>query len=417
MASFRTSARVGSGSWPLGLLGMLALVACVERGVSRNAPRFVTIDATSWARARSVAGRSADARVVALGDSLVKHGIVPAVVERRIGRPACNLAVTGGHAPGHYFQLRRLLGTGARPDAVLVDGDTLGEDPLGLVRVWPELLGVAECGELALAARDALALAAMTLGRLLPTYRARAEARAGVLDALGGRPPAVAAMLPMFERNWRKNREALLLPPRDDAAGPDPRLAALRRIDGRSAAWSCHPVNAVFVERLLDLAASREVPVFWLLPPLHPEVQARDDRTGSGEGYHRFLRSLTARHPNLSVIDGRHAGYPAGALADFVHLARPGALAFSDAVAAVVGERLSVRPTDSAWIALPPWREGAAAEVEAVVAVEDVRQSSQAFERYAEVRRLAQGRALGGTRSTRSMPGAGNVKRGSKIRE
>ena len=36
--------------------------------------------------------------------------------------------------------------------------------------------------------------------------------------------------------------------------------------------WSCHPVNAAYLERFMRLAQAHEIPVFWLLPPLVPAV-------------------------------------------------------------------------------------------------------------------------------------------------
>jgi hypothetical protein len=369
---------------------MLAIMACVERGVARHERRFVTIDAAGWARARGVVGQSVGCPLVALGDSLVKFGVVPAVIERRLGLHACNLAVTGGQAPSDYFVLRRLLQLGARPYALLVDGETLGEDPMNIVRVWPELLGLSECAELAWTARDARSLGVMTLAYLLPTCRTRLEARAGVLSALEGQPPIAAGMRPAYERNWRRNREAVLLPPRDDPPGTDPRPAQIDRSGYRPAPWQCHPLNAEFLTRFLDLAASCQVPVFWLLPPVHPEVQTRRERYGHDSSCEAFLHSLIARYPNLTVIDGRHAGYPPAAIADNVHLSRPGAVAFSDGIATVVAEQLR-RPRTGRWHALPRWRDGLADEIERDVAVEDLRQTAQAFDR-AKLASRARGR-------------------------
>src|SRR5262249_32604119 len=122
--------------------------------------------------------------------------------------------------------------------------------------------------------------------------------------------------------------------------------------------------------------------VFWLLPPLHPEVQVRRERFGSDAKYKAFVHKLAARYPNLTVIDGRRAGYPPEALADMTHLNRPGALAFSDAVAARVGEVLSGTLTSN-WVDLPRWRDGVVSEIAARVAVEDVRQSARALGRVA----------------------------------
>src|SRR5262249_23610055 len=109
-----------------------------------------------------------------------------------------------------------------------------------------------------------------------------------------------------------------------------------------------------------------------------------------------FLRGLILRYPNLTVIDGRRAGYPPVAVADNVHLSRPGAVAFSDGIAAVVAEQLR-HGTPVRWHALPRWRDGLSDEIEREVAVEDLRQTAQAFDR-AELASSARGR---GARSLR----------------
>jgi hypothetical protein len=365
-------------SWPAGLLGALVLVAGVEVWVGRHAGRFSLPVVAGWAQARRSASTATRCDVVALGDSLMKHGLAPAVVERRLGRPTCNLAMSGGGAPGFYFQFRRLLHAGARPAALLLDVENLNVDPLAMTRSWPELLSPDEWAGLAWSAGDAAALARMTITAALPTYRMRSEVRGNLLAALAGEPFKPAWELPPVVRNWLHNRNAELLPPRGDPPGVDPRPALLDRDNYRPASWACHPLNALYLTALLDLATAADVRVFWLLPPLHPEVQARRERFGQDGQYVEFVRGLAARYANLTVIDGRRAGYPAEALADMTHLNRSGALAFSDGVAERVGEHLAgVLRTN--WVELPRWRAGAVAEIESGVVVEDVQQSARAL--------------------------------------
>jgi hypothetical protein len=85
------------------------------------------------------------------------------------------------------------------------------------------------------------------------------------------------------------------------------------------------------------------------------------------------------------------------------HLNRSGALAFSDALATVLATRLGPSGGQSAtsprWVDLPRWREGAAAEVEALVAVEDLKESARALERLAAEARTRRGPAQAQTRA------------------
>ena len=48
-------------------------------------------------------------------------------------------------------------------------------------------------------------------------------------------------------RNWHRNRDAELLPLRDDPTGSDPRPALLDREGYRPESWVCHPLNVAYV--------------------------------------------------------------------------------------------------------------------------------------------------------------------------
>ena len=95
--------------WPSGLIGMLALVAAVEWSVSRNEIKFTTIATSAWTLSGQHLTKAAHSSVVCFGDSLVKDGVIPPVLEDRHGLTAWNLALPKGSAPVHYLLLRRLL--------------------------------------------------------------------------------------------------------------------------------------------------------------------------------------------------------------------------------------------------------------------------------------------------------------------
>ncbi len=346
--------------WPIGAIGMLGLVLLVEGFVTRHDREFTTIWAQSW----KWSGQSASAReakksaVLCFGDSLVLHGVLPKVLSTRLERDAYNLAVFKGQAPASYFLLRRALDSGSKPAAVLVDGELLDADPTSMNRLWPELASLRDCGELAWAARSLNFFSATALAELLPSYKARWEIRSVVLGALAGQSTR-PAIEDVRARRWNtiRNRGAQALPTAD---GPDPRAGLIANYVPTP--WQAHPLNAVFTERFLDLAASRGVKVYWLLPPYYPGIQSCRERGGWDAGYMAFLRTLQTRHPNLNVIDGRHAGYTPESLFDLTHLNSLGAVAFSDAVAGVLRPQLLGDPRPAPrWVEIPHYQPPAEA--------------------------------------------------------
>jgi hypothetical protein len=374
--------------WPVGLIGMLALVAVVERSVARNEIRFTTIAVSAWAQGGAHLSEAARSEVLCFGDSLVKDGVLPQVLEDRHGFSAWNLALPGGTAPAHYFLLRRLLRAGARPATLLVDGESLYSDPLVETRPWSELAGPAELADLALNSRDAAFLARTVLAQRLTTYRARHDIRQNVLLALAGETPAATWVLAQTWRNWNANRGAYVLTDRTEVPGVDLRLAELARAGHLMSGWACQPVNDVYIKRFLDLAGAHGIPVFWLLPPTHPRLQAGREGYGWDAAYMGYLRRLQARYPRLTVIDGRHSGYPPSALSDILHLSRTGAIFYTDSVGAVLRDRLaSPGPNAPRWVDLPPFSPPAAAALAASSTVEDVDRSALALSRGDNVRR------------------------------
>ena len=147
------TARVGKNSvrrWPWGLFGMLAIVGLVENGLSRHEIHYSTEWSVAWERAAQAARKEAvQADVLCFGDSLVMHAVAPRILEERLGRSAYNVAVFKGQAPSSYFLLKAALDAGAKPSAVLIDGELLTDNPLEMVRLWPELATYEELFDLA----------------------------------------------------------------------------------------------------------------------------------------------------------------------------------------------------------------------------------------------------------------------------
>jgi hypothetical protein len=340
------------GPIPLGLLGMVGLIVAGEWIVARHDPAFASTWSADWAfaarAARTVAPR---ASILALGDSQLKFGLAPSRLGAALGRRAYNLAVHGGQPASSYHLLRRALAAGARPSALVVDFEPrrLEADPRYQVRAWSELLGLGKALELGLVTRDGEFLGAVSLASLVPSIRARFEIRETVRSALRGQQGQGSRDVPTHWRNWNRNDGAQMA-----EAGPffraDPR--ALRS----NHPWKCHPVNAVYLGRFLDLAARRGLPVVWVLPPVHAEFRAECERSGYDRPYRSFARSMVDRYPNLTVLDGLRSDYGEAAFVDAFHLNARGASALSEDVAGALAGVLSGR-SGPRWIELPAYRD------------------------------------------------------------
>jgi hypothetical protein len=122
------------------------------------------------------------------------------------------------------------------------------------------------------------------------------------------------------------------------------------------AEWRCAPINESYVRRFLELAARHNIPVFWLVPPFSSEVHAKRQGRGLDAMYTVYVRSLQARFPGLTVIDGRQSGYDATVHVDPLHLDCEGASAFSADVANVVARCLEGRTGSPRWFDLAAFR-------------------------------------------------------------
>jgi hypothetical protein len=341
---------------------MLVLVAAVELSVSLRHGSLQTPLSTSYTFADWAVRREAPrAEVLCLGDSLVKCGVAPRVLERRLGRPAYNLAVLAGQPAVTYYVFRHALAHGARPRAVVVDfkANMLLAPPTERLEHVPGIAGFltpADCVDLAWTSGDIRYGGWLLTARLLPTFRHREAIRQHVLAALEDRLGAEGEAMHGRWREWQEcqAQEGVSFMPKD------PRVVTRTQFGDEKvilkAPWSCDGLNRVYVERFLRLAAERDIPVFWLLPPCNPRIQANLEELGIDAACEAFVRSWQERYPNLTVIDGRHAGYEAGVFVDACHLDCQGAAAFTAAVAEVLAGPL--RGQDGPrWVALPAFEE------------------------------------------------------------
>lgn len=354
---------------PAGLLAMVALVAVVEAGVARHALDLKSVEEWDWGlNGQAARARVRDRDLLCFGDSLMKLGVLPPVIERTTGLRATNLAVCAAQASTSYFQLRRALEAGARPRGVVVDFFPyfLTLDHRSHGELLPELLTVRDAIDLAWSRRDASLAGSVLAAKLLPCLRDRLAIRALVAAALRGEPATRRYETFHCLRNWRLNGGGMVVPHHDEYRGQfDPANPVLF-----DPAWRPDPVNVAYVRRFLALARNRGLRVYWLLPPIVPGAQARRDLLGVEALQERFVRGLQAEFPGLVVLDARHAGYTAALFWDPIHLDRHGATSLSAGLAAAVAGEPGGR-----WVALPEYRARPALDR----AIEDIEQSRLAI--------------------------------------
>jgi hypothetical protein len=293
---------------------------------------------------------------------LVKLGILPRVLEERLGTSAYNLAVLGGQAPGSYYLLRRVLENGRRPRAVVVNFSALllAMDPRANVSWWATMADGRDRLELVWRTLDPALAATMTVQGLISSWSCRDIARTAL--GLEGRHPREGGTAPddlrVFERNWRLNRGAQVAP----------RLfvpiegALLQPYDGRQWKWRPHPAHVFYVERFLILAQSHRIPVYWVLTPASQAWRDRNERAGTIPAYRQFVRGFLCRFPVLTILDGQHLVWDHRDFRDPIHLNRDGALRLSLAVAESIASHPTGSVNETRWIDLagigrPPPRQ------------------------------------------------------------
>lgn len=341
------------GSFPLALTGMFALIALVEAVVGRYPVAFSDYMACSWRFAAEAArGTGARAEVLGLGDSMLKLGVQPPVLERRLGRPSYNLAIYGGQAPSTYFLLRRVIESGGRPKVVIVNfhSNLLSASPTLSAPYWNELISARDGLELAYGTRSPNLVTRTALARLLPTFNGREEIRAAILASAGVKDNEELEARRSHQRNWQANH---------GGHANDSAYHAGESIDvnpARPGKWSPRTLHVGYVRRFLDLAQSRGIMVVWLIPPTHADWQLRRERLRVDELYTRFIRQMTTARPNVMVVDGRHAGYPQEAMVDSTHLGARGGTEVTEALADILAPRLAGVTGLPNWVDLPRYR-------------------------------------------------------------
>ena len=214
---------------PRGFLGMLALVFLVEGLIGGQGKIFRHSWAWDWYIAdRAARTEARECQVLCFGDSLMKFGVSPQMIQSGTGCKTYNFGVIGGLPASSFFLFRRAIEAGARPRAVVIEAipHSIAAEPEANARLWPDLLSYRDCLELSAVHGDSNFFASMLLAKTFPSIRDRLEIRNALKAALNGQPSPLGDFLQPYLRNWALNRGAQMMrrpptaPPDDIAPWP-----------------------------------------------------------------------------------------------------------------------------------------------------------------------------------------------------
>jgi hypothetical protein len=365
-------------AFPWGLVGMLGLVIAIEGTISRRWLDLSDPVSLSWRfMDRAARSEAAGCEVLILGDSLVKHGLVPSVIRRETGLRSINLSAARAPALMTYFVLKRALESGAMPRAIVID--TKPAVLIGGVeynaRYWPAALTARECLELGRITGRAQTGLAMLTAWLVPSVQSRLEVRSCIEAALNGTRDPIQEINRVLWRNWSVNDGANVAMLNSSYRGElSPEIRERLHPD------RCYvdPSNVEGIERLLRLARDRDIRVYWLLPPISTGLQEWRERSGAEAKFEGFVRSYQKRYPRVvTVLDARRVAPDPTLYVDATHLSGRGAVVLSRVVGGVLKAGLSDRAAGRAgeWIRLEPTPADAGRPVEPPL--EDVERSKE----------------------------------------
>ncbi len=349
--------------WPAALIGALGLIVAIEFGLARAGRMNGSLTAADWRRVGPAAsGRAATgAEVLCFGDSQVKTGVAAVALEARLDRPVYNLGMMAATPAGTYFVFKRAIDAGARPRAIVLDA---AEPQLWSYKYrdhvadWADLIGPAEALQLARDDRDPGFFTLFMTHYLVPSIRYRLDLRKALADALADRTPTPNVPWdPVIDRQLRRNRGGLVFSSLYPKNGPDPwpngAIAPHEANLWYRTGPFAHPTNLVYLDKLLTLAKSRKIPVFFLVAPIHPGTLDQRERRGLDVDYFTWLRRVCDKHRNVTVVDGRYSGYDYRVFIDSFHLDAEGNAAQSGSLAELIAARLDGRDDGSRWVSLP----------------------------------------------------------------
>jgi hypothetical protein len=338
--------------WPLGLIGLLGIILVVESAIGHYEFDLMSGFQWDWRLAWENTPKVAeDAEVLCFGDSQLKFGIVPQLLERQLGASVFNLALVGGRCSSSYFLLRRVLESGHRPRAVVVDFFPFfmkqGHQPS--LSMLPEILTLRDGLDLSVRSRDGNLLGHLVTARLLPSFRNRQGLRDQLANLVSGSQGDPLYTLSHLIRNYRVNRGSMLMP---SVAGRSYDADEWRRTYFSDTNF--RPVNLIYLDRFLSIAEDYHIPVYWVLPPNDPSLRAECRKSGYDVALTQFVRHVQKKHPAVVVLDARACGFDADLFNDPHHLGSKGAYALTRSLGDALAENWP--PSSQRWITLPRYQ-------------------------------------------------------------
>ena len=344
---------------PAGLIGCLFLILILEfvGSLSATMPSQKPNDRLnlSWFATNQAAnGPDARSEILCFGDSLIKLGILPSVLNDHLGCSAYNLAILGGQAPPSYFLLRRILEQGHRPHAIIIGFSPLllGMDPRVNLEWWLRRTEWTERAQVLWKACDPALTVSIVLQSCIPTWSSRDSVRSLLGLASDRENSASYALTPgevqAFERNWRINYGAQVAPREFvpiEGALPKPYVGSRWK-------WRPHPVHAFYVDRFLQLSAMYGIPTYWVLTPAVSNWLDRNDQAGTISAYRQFVRDQLDVFAGLVILDAQQLAWDQTAFRDPIHLNRQGAVLLSLSVSCAVKECNGLAGEFQRWIKL-----------------------------------------------------------------
>ena len=118
-------------------------------------------------------------------------------------------------------------------------------------------------------------MASTLMGRLLPSLRSRLEVQSSLLAALDGKTDRLHSMNRILWRNWTVNAGANIVSANHVFRGEITPAIERELYPG---VFHVDPSNFEAIERLLQLAGDRGIPVYWVLLPVSRIFSLRDQR-------------------------------------------------------------------------------------------------------------------------------------------
>jgi hypothetical protein len=331
-ASPRPSLRV-----PWGLVGAILLIALIESSISKRWLWLTDPVGLSWRFSTQAASTLAPGcDLLCLGDSLIKHGVIPSVLQSASGLRCTNLSAARCPTLMTYYLFRQALNAGARPRAILINAKpaVLLGDPSFNSQYWPYGLTLFDYADFALRARRPQLVASTLVAELLPSLRSRLQVRSSVMAALQGTTDRLEEINPVLWRNWTVNSGANVAQSTIPFDGELPSDVEMKL---HPTVFFAHPSNEFAIRQILELASDRGVHVYFLLAPLSPALQALRDKSGAESRYEQFIAKFQKRFPEiLTILDARRAGFENRDFIDATHMNERGATALSVSIAAAL---------------------------------------------------------------------------------